>query len=68
MDGNRLGLFEPMHDVLSDVDLGSDEAWAPTWSPYHACLVPAWVITQEARLRLGWWPALVVGKIAIRCE
>lgn len=38
--------------LTEGIDLTSDEAWVPTFSPYHGRLVPMWKITQMARIRM----------------
>jgi hypothetical protein len=40
-------------DLLADFDMTADETWQPMFSPYHGRVVPAWQITQEARMRMG---------------
>lgn len=40
--------------LVDDIDLTSDEAWEPMFSPYHGRIVPCWMITQVARWRMGY--------------
>lgn len=41
-----------LSDEMTDDEMASDAAWEPVFSPYHGEVVPCWVVTQEARMRI----------------